>query len=155
MPITPKFFIRWVANRYVAGSDLSDAVEVMKKLSLEEACFTVDVLGEEISKIEEADYFFNEYSNLIDAIMKNNLDANISLKPTAFGLLIDYDIAKIHSLMKTVHIQSDDDFTAPEIYEGIHDYASDIYSLGFTLYYMLTAKHIYNFGSTYKFSQKM
>jgi|TARA_B100001964_G_C14215630_1_gene592627 proline dehydrogenase len=93
MPITPKFFIRWVANRYVAGSDLSDAVEVMKKMSLEEACFTVDVLGEEISKIEEADYFINEYSNLIDAIVKNNLDANISLKPTAFGLLIDYDIA--------------------------------------------------------------
>ncbi len=93
MPITPKFFIRWVAKRYVAGPDLSSAVEVMKKISREGACFTVDVLGEEISRIEEVDFFFDEYSSLIDAIVENNLDANISLKPTAFGLLIDYDAA--------------------------------------------------------------
>tara|TARA_Y100001970_G_scaffold71959_1_gene91354 strand:- start:4074 stop:5024 length:951 start_codon:yes stop_codon:yes gene_type:complete len=89
MPIIPKFIIRWVAKRYVAGHDIADAIKVMKRLSSENACFTVDVLGEEISSIEEVSFFEEEYSNLIDQIINHNLDANISLKPTAFGLLID------------------------------------------------------------------
>ena len=45
----PKWFVRWVSRRYVAGSSLDDAVKVMKRLEKEGACFTVDVLGEEIS----------------------------------------------------------------------------------------------------------
>ena len=89
MPITPRFFIRWVAKRYVAGSDIGSAIRLMKKMSEEGACFTVDVLGEEISAMDEADFFIEEYSNLIDSIVENELDANISIKPTAFGLLID------------------------------------------------------------------
>ena len=28
MPITPKFIIRWVANRYVAGPDLESALDL-------------------------------------------------------------------------------------------------------------------------------
>ncbi len=89
MPVIPKFIIRWVAKRYVAGHNITEAINVMKRLSSENACFTVDVLGEEISSMDEVSFFQDEYSNLIDEIIKNNLDANISLKPTAFGLLID------------------------------------------------------------------
>jgi uncharacterized protein len=69
--------------------------------------------------------------------------------------IIDFDIAKISSPMKTIHIENDDDFVAPEIFQGTYDYASDIYSLGCTLYYMLSAKHIYNFQSSHEFSKKM
>ena len=43
--------------------------------------------------MEEAEFFIEEYSTLIDSITENNLDANISIKPTAFGLLIDPDAA--------------------------------------------------------------
>ena len=93
MPITPKAFIRWVSKRYVAGSDMESAISLMRDMSDEGACFTVDVLGEEISSMEEAEFFIEEYSTLIDSITENNLDANISIKPTAFGLLIDPDAA--------------------------------------------------------------
>ena len=48
MPITPKAFIRWVSKRYVAGSDMQSAISLMREMSDEGACFTVDVLGEEI-----------------------------------------------------------------------------------------------------------
>ena len=93
MTITPKAFIRWVSKRYVAGSDMISAISLMREMSDEGACFTVDVLGEEISSMKEAEFFIKEYSNLIDSIIENELDANISIKPTAFGLLIDPDAA--------------------------------------------------------------
>ncbi|MGY8727617.1 MAG: proline dehydrogenase family protein [Candidatus Poseidoniales archaeon] len=85
----PKWFVGWVSRRYVAGPSLDDAVSIMKRLSKENACFTLDVLGEEITSLAEAQYFLDEYMAAIDAISEHNLDANLSIKPTAFGLLID------------------------------------------------------------------
>ena len=85
----PRWFVRWVSRRYVAGETLDDAVSIMKRLSSEGACFTIDVLGEEISTMDEAQYFFDEYVRAIGAIQEHGIDANLSIKPTAFGLLID------------------------------------------------------------------
>ena len=85
----PKWFVGWVSRRYVAGTNLESAVKIMKRLQLEGACFTIDVLGEEISSIQEADYFLSEYVEVVKAISENNIDANLSIKPTAFGLLIN------------------------------------------------------------------
>jgi len=85
----PKWFVGWVSRRYVAGPDLESAVKIMNRLKSEGACFTIDVLGEEISSIQEADYFLIEYVKVVKAISENNIDANLSIKPTAFGLLID------------------------------------------------------------------
>ena len=36
----PKWFVRWVSRRYVAGETLNEAMAVMKRLSSEGACFT-------------------------------------------------------------------------------------------------------------------
>ena len=101
IPIMPRFVVGWISRRYVAGSKLADAVKVMKKLSSENACFTVDVLGEEISTLKEADFFADEYQRVLEAIVEHKLDANLSIKPTAFGLLIDEDYAyeKMHTLL--------------------------------------------------------
>tara|TARA_Y100001980_G_C14507516_1_gene283064 strand:+ start:294 stop:1250 length:957 start_codon:yes stop_codon:yes gene_type:complete len=93
MPLAPKFIVKMVASRYVAGSRLEDAISTMRKLSSEGACFTVDVLGEEITSMEEANFFLEEYSMLIDSIVETKIDAHISIKPTAFGLLIDQESA--------------------------------------------------------------
>ena len=93
MPLAPKFIVKRVAMRYVAGSEMSDAIMTMHELSAEGACFTVDVLGEEISSMDEASYFHEEYSRLLDAIQEHGLNANISIKPTAFGLLINRESA--------------------------------------------------------------
>lgn len=89
MPITPRFVVGWVAKRYVAGPDLESALQVMRSMKSQGACFTLDVLGEEITSLEEANFFVNEYNRALDAIIAEDMDANISLKPTAFGLLID------------------------------------------------------------------
>ena len=98
----PRFMVAAVARRYVAGKDLENAISVMQKLSSEGACFTVDVLGEEISTLDEAQFFIDEYDRVLDAIVEHKLDANLSIKPTAFGLLIDEKIAyqNIERLLK-------------------------------------------------------
>ena len=85
----PKWFVGWVSRRYVAGNNIDEAIRVMQRLSKENACFTVDVLGEEITTMDEAQYFYDEYARLIEEIIKHDLDSNLSIKPTAFGLLID------------------------------------------------------------------
>ena len=101
----PRWFVGWVSRRYVAGPRLEDAVDIMKRLSKEEACFTVDVLGEEISSMEEAQFFLDEYLKVIEAISEHNLDSNLSIKPTAFGLLIDEKkgMENIEKLVRTAH----------------------------------------------------
>ena len=83
----PRWFVRWISRRYVAGSTLDDAVTVMKRLESEGACFTIDVLGEEISSLDEAQFFLDEYVRVMKAIVENDFDANLLIKPTAFGLL--------------------------------------------------------------------
>lgn len=102
MPIMPRFVVRWISRRYVAGVDMESALRVMRNLESQNACFTIDVLGEEITSIEEADYFIEEYERLIEMIVKEKLDANLSIKPTAFGLLIDRDkgLANIEKLLR-------------------------------------------------------
>ena len=102
LPLAPKFIVRWVAKRYMAGESLEQALDVMRKISLEGACFTVDVLGEEVKKLEEAAFFVQEYHRVIDLIVENGLDANVSIKPTALGLLIDYSagIENIENLLR-------------------------------------------------------
>ena len=98
----PKWFVRWVSRRYVAGASLDEAVAVMKRLTQEGACFTIDVLGEEISSMDEATFFLEEYIRVMKVIKQHDFDANISIKPTAFGLLIDPEqgLQNIRKLVK-------------------------------------------------------
>ena len=61
LPFAPRFVVGWVAKRYMAGETLEQALDLMARLSSEDACFTVDVLGEEINSIEESSWFIDEY----------------------------------------------------------------------------------------------
>ena len=94
LPIMPRFIVGWVSRRYHAGEDLSAAVKTMRRLESEGACFTIDVLGEEITTMEEAAFFVEEYGRVLETIIDTGIDANLSIKPTAFGLLIDPTIAE-------------------------------------------------------------
>ena len=93
LPFAPRFVVRLVAKRYMAGETLEEAIDAMNSLSSEGACFTVDVLGEEIKSLEESSWFIEEYERVIEAISERGLDASISIKPTALGLLIDEQAA--------------------------------------------------------------
>ena len=48
LPVVPKFIVRRVASRYVAGEELADAGRVIQELDAEGAVTTIDILGEEV-----------------------------------------------------------------------------------------------------------
>ena len=89
----PEGIVHIFAKKYVAGETLSDAVNVVKELNAKGIVATMDVLGEAISSKEEAEETQKECFEMLDSIQKNNLDANLSIKPTSLGLSIDTEFA--------------------------------------------------------------
>jgi proline dehydrogenase len=89
LPIVPKPVIRLVSSRYVAGETLEDALATVRKLNAEGCMATLDVLGEDVTRLEETEETVEEYSRALDAIAARRLDSNVSVKLTALGLKLD------------------------------------------------------------------
>lgn len=96
LPYMPKNFVWIFSKRYIAGKKIEDALRVSKELNGQGIKVTVDLLGEFITKLSEAEANKFEYLNIIDTFQKENIDGNYSLKPTMFGLLLDKDICYDH-----------------------------------------------------------
>lgn len=96
LPWFPKKFIWIFSKSYISGVTIEDAMRVSKDLNSKRIKVTLDVLGEFIKTLDEAELNKKEYLNLIDTSFKNNIDGNVSLKPTSFGLLIDKEICYNH-----------------------------------------------------------
>ena len=94
LPFVPKTIVRSFAHRYVAGETLDDAVRTVRELSAEGAMATVDVLGESVTRREQTEQTRDEYLRVLDSIVANRLEANISIKPTAVGLSIDPQLVR-------------------------------------------------------------
>jgi proline dehydrogenase len=89
LPYFPKKFI-WIFSRsYIAGETMEDAMRVSEDLNSKGIRVTLDVLGEFIKSLDEAEENKKEYLDLIDETQKRGINGNYSLKPTSFGLLID------------------------------------------------------------------
>lgn len=92
IPYFPKKFIWLFSKSYVSGETVDDAVRVSREFNSQGIKVTLDVLGEFIKTLEEAEASKNEYLELIEKAEKENIDGNYSIKPTSFGLLIDKDV---------------------------------------------------------------
>jgi proline dehydrogenase len=92
LPIVPKPIVRRLSDRYIAGSELADAIDTVRGLNAEGKKGTLDVLGEEVETADEAIAIRAEYEEAMDAIEGERLDANVSVKPTALGLKVDPEL---------------------------------------------------------------
>ncbi|MBD0330483.1 MAG: proline dehydrogenase family protein [Thermoleophilia bacterium] len=90
LPAVPKPIVRRIADRYIAGTELADACRLVKRLNGAGKMATIDVLGEAITSPDEARAIARAYDDVFDAIERERLDSNVSVKPTALGLELDY-----------------------------------------------------------------
>jgi proline dehydrogenase len=96
LPYFPKKFIWIFSKSYISGETLEDAIRASKELNSKNMKVTLDVLGEFIKNLDEAETNKMEYLHLIDVASQNKIDGNFSVKPTSFGLLIDKDVCYSH-----------------------------------------------------------
>ena len=90
LPAVPRPVVRRLSQRYIAGSTLPEACRVVADLNVDGKMATIDVLGEEITRREEASALLAEYEDVFETIEREKLDSNISVKLTGLGLKLDH-----------------------------------------------------------------
>jgi len=94
LPAVPKPVVQLFSSRYIAGATLAEAVDCVRGLNAGGAMATVDVLGEEIAREEEAWGITQTYRDVFAAIDTAALDSNVSVKLTGLGLDLSYEICR-------------------------------------------------------------
>ncbi len=91
--LMPAKLVWLFSKKYIAGTSLQSALDVVKELNAKGIYATLDVLGESISSKDEAIAAKNNAMEALEAIVSNNLMGNLSIKPTQMGLSIDKNFA--------------------------------------------------------------
>lgn len=82
------------SSRFVAGTEVADAIRAAAAVNRFGAGVSIDNLGENVTNADEAQASAQLYHHLLDEIAARRLDANISLKLTHMGLDVDEDMAR-------------------------------------------------------------
>ncbi len=85
---------RRVSGRFVAGTEIADAVRATQAINRAGMSVTIDNLGENVTNPDEARQSAQLYHQILDAIAAQHLNANISLKLTHMGLDVDEKLAR-------------------------------------------------------------
>ena len=82
-----------VSGRFVAGTQLEDALRVTKNLNTAGLSVSVDNLGENVTTADEARQSAALYRQLLSELSAQGMNANVSVKLTHMGLDVDPDLA--------------------------------------------------------------
>jgi proline dehydrogenase len=110
LPAVPRPVVRKISERYIAGEELDDALRLVRRLNDQGKLATIDVLGEEIAAPDEARAIAAAYRETFEAIERGRLDSNVSVKPTALGLKLGYDLFRSNLLDVVKHAAERDNF---------------------------------------------
>ena len=94
LPAVPRPVVQKLSERYIAGPELKDAREAVRRINAEGKLATIDVLGEEITTEEEAAAIVRAYQDVFADIERCGQDANVSVKLTALGLKLGHDLCR-------------------------------------------------------------
>ena len=83
-----------LSSRFVAGTQVEDALRVTRAVNQLGLGVSIDNLGENVSNTGEARESAQLYHQLLDQIAARQLNANISLKLTHMGLDVDEKLAR-------------------------------------------------------------
>ena len=84
---------RRVAERFVAGESIDDAIRVAKDLNRRGMTVSLDYLGEEVSDPTAVGAARRAYIECLEQIHAEGVDGNISVKLTQLGLAFDQSLA--------------------------------------------------------------
>jgi proline dehydrogenase len=77
------------ARRFIAGETVSEAIEAGRAVQGSGLLLSLDLLGESVHSLAEADAATQGYLSVVDAIVASGIERNISLKLTQLGLDVD------------------------------------------------------------------
>lgn len=92
LPYMPQKLIWIFSRRYIAGETIEDGLRVSRELNQAGIVVTIDLLGEFIKNLEEADANKDRYLAIIERFCAEGIRGNFSVKPTMFGLLLDEEV---------------------------------------------------------------
>jgi len=124
----PERLVWQFSKKYIAGKTLQSAVDTVKDLNSKGILATLDVLGESITTKEEAITAKQKALEVFDAIVKNKLNANLSIKPTQMGLAIDKEFAYQNILELVKHANKINNFVRIDMEDSPYtDVTLDVY----------------------------
>jgi proline dehydrogenase len=124
----PERLVWQFSKKYIAGKTLQSAVDTVKDLNSKGILATLDVLGESITTEEEANTAKQKALQVFDAIVKNKLNANLSIKPTQMGLAIDKEFAYQNILELVKHANEINNFVRIDMEDSPYtDVTLDVY----------------------------
>lgn len=91
LPYFPERIVWIFSKRYISGQYINDALVESQKLNQSGILVTVDLLGEYIKDLSDADHYKEQYIDLVKRFTAEKIDGNFSVKPSMFGLLLDQD----------------------------------------------------------------
>jgi proline dehydrogenase len=77
------------ARRFIAGETIAEAIEAARRVEARGLTHTLDLLGESVTTLEQADAAARAYLKVVDAIVQSAIGRNLSLKLTQLGLDVD------------------------------------------------------------------
>ena len=103
--------VAWkMAGRFVAGESIQDAIRVITLLNSRGIFATLDHLGEHTDSKEAAEKATNEIIDALDYVDSTNVRANISVKLTQLGLVIDKGLCSDNLRKILIHAQKCNNF---------------------------------------------
>lgn len=96
LPYMPIRLVWIFSRRYIAGKTMEDGLRVSRELNRSGSEVTVDLLGEFITNLREAEENKFKYFEIVDRFTDEGIQGNFSLKPTMFGLLLDKEVCYRH-----------------------------------------------------------
>ena len=88
---TKAAFVRRSVSKFMPGETIDDALRAAEQLKQEGITTILTRLGENITRIDEAEEVTQHYFEVLDKVVAAGLDAHVSVKPTQLGL--DQDAA--------------------------------------------------------------
>ena len=77
------------ARRFIAGETVSEAIEAARRVEARGLTHTLDLVGERVTTLEEAEAAARAYLKVVEAIVQSGIGRNLSLKLTQLGLDVD------------------------------------------------------------------